>query len=74
MTDKITIKAPEGNEFGLSVSRTSTTTGGDFETRQLKAGEESDFEFGNDQQIVIQRGAAEERDAPKKEDEKTKKE
>lgn len=58
MANSVKISVDDGASHSVRVTRTATTTGQEYEGRDVKAGEEASFELNEEERISIGRGAA----------------
>lgn len=58
MTTKVTVKVEDGASHAVRVTRLATTTGQEYEGRDVEAGKEESFTLEDEQRIDISRGAA----------------
>lgn len=58
MTSKVTVRVEDDASHGVRVTRVATTTGQEYEGRDVTAGKEETFTLEDEQRIDISRGAA----------------
>jgi len=58
MTTKVTVKVDKGASHAVRVTRLATTTGQEYEGRDVAAGKSETFTLEDEQRIAINRGAA----------------